>query len=140
MARKTLNKDKLVAKVEAGEIFPAPNWPTTIKDHRTNVGGLPCVITAYPYRTLHHCHGGSLSLHGWDSGGVGRKQSEALIIPLKAQYHCAGEDAIDGGLGVDTWEAWYGTQTQHLIDVGGLLGYSLFELAAYWEVDKPKRG
>lgn len=140
MGRRLLNRAALVAAVDAGEVEPGENWPKTVREHRTNVGALPCVITAYPYRTIHHCHGGTLSEHGWDSGGVARKQNEALIIPVKADFHCAGSEAIDGGVGVDTWEAWYGTQVQHLIEVGEAVGYSLFELAAYWEVNPPKRG
>jgi len=135
-----MRRDELVALVESGTLIPGPAWPRSVKEHHERVRAIPCVITHYRFNTLHHCHGGSMIDLGWDSGGAGRKQSDALVIPLKAELHCAGLDGIDSGMGVDTWESWYGPQSGHLAAIGASLGYSLFELAAWWSVHSPKRG
>ena len=76
---------------------------------------------------------------GYNSGGAQRGCGEALVIPLKAQFH-VGEDGIDYGVGVLTWERWYGTQIDFIREVGELLGYDLFQLHAAWQKDTPVRG
>lgn len=76
---------------------------------------------------------------GYHSGGGQRGCGEALIIPLKADYHVADE-GIDYGVGVDTWELWYGTQMEHLHDINEQLPYDIFELHTYWKANPPKRG
>ena len=116
--------------------------PRTIKEHHRNVGALRCVVTGSPNPTLHHCHSGSLAELGFVRGVSQRGVSEALVIPLKADFHCfdARGDALDGGIGIETWESWYGSQVEHLREVSDLLGYDLFRLAKEWKDAPPKRG
>lgn len=115
-------------------------FPKTVKEHHNNVRALRCVITNNPAVTLHHCHGGSMTEAGYSSGMAQRGGgSEALVIPIVASYH-VGEDGIDYGVGVVTWERWYGTQMEHLKDIGEQLGYDLFRLAKIWEKEAPPRG
>lgn len=107
------------------------SFPKTVKEHHDNVRALRCVVTGNPQVTLHHCHGGSMGEAGYHSGGAQRGCGEALVIPLKADFH-VGDEGIDYGTGVLTWEKWYGTQIEHLKDVGEQLGYDLFQLHALW--------
>ena len=113
--------------------------PKTIKEHHANVRGLVCVITGNPVVTLHHCHGGSMEEAGWTAGTSKRGCSEALVLPLKADFH-VGAEGIDFGIGVLTWEGWYGTQMDYLKEVGEKLGYDLFTLAKDWAEKAPARG
>ncbi len=114
--------------------------PRTVKEHHNNVRALRCVITNNPVVTLHHCHGGSMTDAGYQSGTAQRGSgSEALVIPLKAEYH-VGDEGIDYGIGVITWERYYGTQIEHLKDIGEQLGYDLFSLAKAWDDQPPPRG
>lgn len=76
---------------------------------------------------------------GYHSGGAQRGCGEALILPLKAQFH-VGEDGIDYGVGVLTWEAWYGTQMEHLQEVNDQLDYDIFWLHKRWQTEAPPRG
>lgn len=55
------------------------------------------------------------------------KTSDWLQIPLAKRYH-TGELGIDV-LGIETWEATFGSQVQLLEDVSRELGYDVFELA-----------
>lgn len=110
-------------------------FPATVKDHHANVRALRCVITGSPNPTLHHCHGGSVADAGYLTGTAIRGVSDALVIPLKADFH-VGDEGIDYGVGVLTWERWYGTQIEHLQDVSEQLGYDLFELHRIWAPDQ----
>ena len=76
---------------------------------------------------------------GYESGGAQRGSGEALVIPLKADFH-VGDEGIDYGVGVLTWEKWYGTQMDFLREVGELLGYDLFHLHDKWKEQPPVRG
>ncbi len=114
-------------------------YPKTVKEHQANVRALKCVITDNPWPTIHHCHGGSMKEAGYHSGGAQRGCGEALIIPIKASYH-VGEDGIDYGVGVLTWESWYGTQMEHLQEVNDQLGYDIFRLHERWKTKAPPRG
>lgn len=109
-------------------------FPKTVKEHHENVRRLRCVISANPAVTLHHCHGGSMVEAGYSSGGAQRGCGEALVIPLKADFH-VGDEGIDYGVGVLTWEKWYGTQMDFLREVSELLGYDLFQLHRAWYPD-----
>jgi len=113
-------------------------FPSTVKEHHDNVRALRCVVSGTPYVTLHHCHGGSLADAGINTGMSQRGCSEALVIPLAPQYHVQDE-GIDYGVGVQTWELWYGTQMEHLQDVSEQLGYDLIELYHHWK-DNPPEG
>jgi hypothetical protein len=76
---------------------------------------------------------------GYHSGVAQRGISDALVLPLKAGFH-VGDDGIDGGVGVETWELWYGDQLQHLKDLSEQLGYCVFELHRLWTENPPPRG
>lgn len=76
---------------------------------------------------------------GYNSGGAQRGCGEALVIPLKSDFH-VGNEGIDYGIGVLTWEKWYGTQMEFLAEVGELLGYDLFRLHEAWKASPPVRG
>ncbi len=108
------------------------DFPQSVTEHHKNVRGLRCVITANPVVTLHHCHGGSMTEAGYSSGTSQRGSGEALVLPIKADFH-VGDEGIDYGVGVITWEMWYGTQIEHLKTVGELLGYDLFALQKKWD-------
>lgn len=71
---------------------------------------------------------------GYNSGTSQRGCGEALVLPIKADFH-VGDEGIDYGVGVLTWEMWYGTQMEHLKTVGELLGYDLFQLQKRWDQD-----
>ena len=114
-------------------------FPKTIKQHQANVRALPCVVTANPYPTIHHCHGGSMKLAGYLTGMAQRGCGEALILPLKATHHI-GDEGIDFNIGVTTWECWYGDQRDHLADVNEQLPYDIWMLHDLWIKDPPSRG
>lgn len=114
-------------------------FPKTVKEHQANVRELRCVITAYPWPTIHHVHGGSMTESGYQSGAAQRGCGEALIIPLKADFH-VGDEGIDYGVGVLTWERWYGTQMDFLHEVNEQLAYDIFALHREWQRNLPARG
>jgi hypothetical protein len=76
---------------------------------------------------------------GFHSGGAQRGVGEALVLPLKAGFHF-GDNGIDNGVGVETWEIWYGTQVGFLKEISELLEYDVFELHRLWEKEPPPRG
>ena len=114
-------------------------FPRTIKQHQANVRSLRCLISANPAATIHHCHGGSMKDAGYHSGMAERGVSEALIIPIKADFHF-GDEGIDYGVGVLTWEKYYGTQMDFLAEAGEKLGYDFFRLHEKWIKQAPIRG
>ncbi|KKN76151.1 hypothetical protein LCGC14_0373460 [marine sediment metagenome] len=118
---------------------PLVVFPRTIKEHQANVRALRCVVTANPYPTIHHCHGGSMKLAGYNTGMAQRGVGEALIIPLKADYHI-GDEGIDFSIGVTTWELWFGTQMEHLEDINQQLPYNIWDLHKAWIETAPPRG
>jgi hypothetical protein len=61
--------------------------------------------------------------------GVSQKSSDWLQIPLATWLH-VGDQGIDV-IGVETWEARYGRQIDHLEEVSRRLGYSVFALAGF---------
>lgn len=67
------------------------------------------------------------------------KQSDALQIPLHAEWHI-GEHRIDGPIGysVDDWEQQWKFQTEMLRDLSEILGYSLWALAWDWATEKQR--
>ena len=102
-----------------------------VKRHEENLRKLRCVISQNTTVTLHHCHGGSMKEAGWHVG-MGQKQNPWLQIPLHEHYHTGGY-GIDSGTGVQTWENYFGTQTEHLQWVNEQLPYDIFEQAKNWE-------
>lgn len=106
------------------------NFPKSVKEHHDNVRALGCIITGTPNPTIHHCHGGSLKWRGFHVG-MAQKQNEALVIPLAASLH-VGDQGIDYGAGVESWEMLYGTQAGFIDKVSERVGYDLWELARMW--------
>jgi hypothetical protein len=68
---------------------------------------------------------------GWHVG-MGQKQNPFLQIPLHHLYH-TGDLGIDYGYGVESWEAAFGTQMEHLQWVSSQLAYNVFQEATRWE-------
>lgn len=68
---------------------------------------------------------------GWPVG-MGQRQNPFLQIPLHADYHI-GQFGIDHGIGVKSWENWFGRQWDHLIKVNNQLPYNIFAEAVRWE-------
>ena len=99
----------------------------SVKEHWRTVASLPCMVSARPGVTLHHCHGGSMIERGV-ARGMGQKVSDYLVIPLHAEYH-TGNYGIDSGMGVDEWEALFGNQADMLDHLCEILGYDVWELA-----------
>ena len=101
----------------------------TMTQHIKNLRQLPCAVSRRTPVTLHHCHGGSMKDLGWHVG-MGQKQNPFLQIPLHAEFH-VGNNGIDYGVGVLTWEKKYGTQVDMLQWTWEQLGYpqDLFEIA-----------
>lgn len=102
--------------------------------HQDQVRELGCIVTGSGSDvTIHHVHGGSISERLAELGldptkGLGmRGHSEWLVIPLTLTLHSLGPTAIDGSMGVKSWETVYGRQADMVDRVGHLLGYSLWK-------------
>ncbi len=61
--------------------------------------------------------------------GVLQKTSDWLIIPLAPEYHYIGPLAIDGQIGVATWERRFGMQVDFLDYVCMTLGVNVWKKA-----------
>jgi hypothetical protein len=108
----------------------------SVAEHERRLRELPCAVSGGK-ASLHHAHGGSMKLLRWHVG-MGQRQNPFLQIPLAPSLHYAGRDAIDGSIGVESWEAKYGTQVEHLGWVAEQLGYDIFALAHAWgETHRP---
>lgn len=107
-----------------------------ITEHIKRLRAMRCVVSGMPGVTLHHCKGGSmLDLLGQAGNpGGSRKVSDWLQIPLGWRYHI-GDYGIDNGMGPykdkRAWEAAFGTQVWHLIQVSAELGYNVFHKAGF---------
>lgn len=81
---------------------------------------------------------------GLASKGIGQRgNGPALLLPLRADLHFFGPEAIDGGIGRKTWEYKYGEQAVMIDRVGDLLGYNLWDLHKLWLPESkivPRRG
>lgn len=82
-----------------------------------------------------------MAIAGYRRGASQRGVGEALVLPIKYDFHYLDVrgNAIDGGMGVETWEEWYGTQMDHLRDVSELLGYDVFKLHEEWDSGRDKQ-
>lgn len=113
------------------------NFPTSIQEHRDNVGRLRCVVTGKPSPTLHHAQGPSIRARlaemGLDStkSMSMRGNGEALLIPLDAEYH-TGKYGIDTGYGRESWERDFKSQAELIDTVSELLDYDLWQLHILW--------
>lgn len=101
--------------------------------HERNLRSLRCVLSSDTRVTLHHCHGGSMKDAGWHVG-VSQKQNPFLQLPLALRYH-VGDEGIDSGMGVETWEERYATQVVLLHELNGRMPYSIFTQAVLWELE-----
>jgi hypothetical protein len=84
--------------------------PLAIKQWWSTVAGLGCLITRRPSPTLHHIKGGSVADIGLHSGMGQRGISDYLVIPLAQELHIMSGIAIDGSIGVRSWERKFGNQ------------------------------
>jgi hypothetical protein len=80
--------------------------------------------------TVHHCHSGSIAEHGI-TRGFGQKASDWLVIALPQELHVMSPTAIDGSIGVVTWEQQFGTQFDALCWLSRKLGYNVFKKAGF---------
>jgi len=114
----------------------------SITEHHKRVRALRCVVSDDPSVQLHHCKGGSMVelLGAAGNPGVGKKVSDWLVIPLNWRYH-TGDFGIDNGQGPykdkAAWEAAFGTQVGHLVQVSLALGYDVFHRAGYPTIRMP---
>jgi len=106
---------------------------TSVSAHEKRLREMRCIVTEMYPVTLHHCHSGSMNNLGpeFRNPGMGEKNNPFLQIPLMAEYH-VGVRGIDGSLGVETWEALFGTQVELLQEVNEQLEYDLWEQARMW--------
>lgn len=111
------------------EINDRPERPPRLKDWYSQVAELGCVVTRYPEPTLHHIHSGSCADNGYHSGMAMRGINPYLVIPLRAELHCAGPEAIDAGIGVRTWESKYGDQVAWMDEVCRRTGVNAWRIA-----------
>lgn len=108
--------------------------PKEIRDHWSRVARLGCCVTFQDEATIHHVHGGSIreALGSAAMPGMAQKQNDWLVIPLHPRLH-TGQDGIDTGIGVATWEAKHGRQIDYLKKVRDQIrrryGYDIFEKA-----------
>lgn len=107
-----------------------PPQRISVTRHEKNLRGLRCCVSASPFVTLHHTHGGSVQDAGWHVG-VALKQNPFLQIPLQDIFHI-GDRGIDTGFGVRSWEYIFGTQMEHLRSVNEQLDYDIWEQAELW--------
>ena len=107
------------------------------RKHEQLVRQLPCAVSRRTPVTIHHTHGGSVKDRGWHVG-VAQRQNPFLVIPLHFDFH-VGDYGIDAGVGVQSWEAEWGTQISMLewVDeqMKELFNYpaSIFELARAYQ-------
>ena len=101
-----------------------------IKDHFQAVIelGPPPGMEGEGQLTIHHCHSGSMSDNGINRG-VGQRPSDWLVIALPMELHVMSGLAIDGSIGIRTWEEKFGTQFNALIWVCHQLKIDVFEKA-----------
>jgi hypothetical protein len=110
----------------------------SITAHMKTLRSLACVVSGRTRDlTLHHARGGSMAACPFGSPGGGNKQLDALQIPLNIQWH-VGNDGIDCRInsGVESWEAKWGRQVDHLNSLCLILGYSVWKLAMREALEK----
>lgn len=97
----------------------------TLQDYYDRVAQLGCCVShSFVNVTLHHVHGGSVAK--WAPRGKSMRHLW-LVIPLVAELHSAGPDAIDGEIGVKCWESRFGDQLDYLKWVQERTGIDAFE-------------
>lgn len=107
-----------------------------IEAHWGRLRDMGCIVSGRPNPTIHHCHGGSMLLRGITKG-AGLKTSDWLVIPLAVELHSIGPSAIDGIMGVPTWEFLYGTQAEYLDRISKTLGVDVWAKAEAEHGDQP---
>lgn len=111
-------------------------FPGSPTEHERNVRALPCIVTGGK-STFHHAQGPSINRRlnsmGLSSRGIGQRgNGAALVLPLCAELHYFGPNAVDGGIGRATWESKFGSQAEMIDRVGAILGYDFWELHKLW--------
>jgi hypothetical protein len=96
-----------------------------IRRHWDRLREMGCIVTGRPDPTIHHCHGGSMRDLGIQKG-IGLKTSDWLVIPLAAELHSIGPNAIDGAMGVKDWEYLYGSQVEYIDEVCRRIGIDVW--------------
>jgi len=106
----------------------------SVTRHEKALRAMRCVVSDRHQVTLHHCHGGSMLDLGaeFPNPGMGQRNNPFLQIPLVAEYH-VGQNGIDQGMGVKSWEEKYGDQVTYLKRVNWNLPYDLWEQARLWQ-------
>lgn len=89
----------------------------------TAVAELGCCICGQPAQ-IHHAKGGSMRYV--ESAGVGLRTGDDCAIPLCMRHHTGAEGIHT--LGVQTWEARFGNQSDMLMTVGVLLRNTATEM------------
>lgn len=97
----------------------------TAAKHFERLLGLRCIVTGCEGVTRHHIVGGSVQARLGVRGS--KKHSDWLALPLIPELH-QGRLGIHT-IGVDEWEAEYGTQVELIDQLGRQLGLDLWELA-----------
>lgn len=124
------------------DVCDRPDRPPRLKDWYGQVAELGCVITRYPEPTLHHIKSGSCGDNGYHSGTALRGVHPYLVIPLRADLHVLGPEAIDGGMGVRTWETKYGNQVDWMDEVCRRTGVNAWRIAGIdrnpWKTTMPR--
>lgn len=100
--------------------------PVKIRRHWGKIADMGCIVCGMRPATIHHAHSRELSSMGF-SPGVAQKQSHWLCIPLCVPHH-VGDHGVDR-IGVETWEATFGSQVDLLRTVQEVVGYDIFKLA-----------
>lgn len=82
------------------------------------VAALPCVVCGAMPVQVHHASAGSMI--GIESGGMGRKNGSDKALPLCLNHHTGAQGVHT--IGVQTWEALYGPQSEMLEAVARRVG------------------
>lgn len=106
-----------------------PQEPPRLRDWYDQVARLGCLVTSDPTPTLHHIHSGSCADAGYNRGLSQRGLHPFLVIPLRADLHCVGGTAIDGSIGVRTWESRFGSQVSMMDEVCRRTGVNAWAIA-----------
>lgn len=91
------------------------------------LGPHPSVFRAFERLEIHHVHGGSVKEAGLHVG-MAQKQNDWLVICLPKSLH-TGNEGIDYGYGVLSWEQDFGSQMELLRWTADQLDVDVFEKA-----------
>lgn len=103
-----------------------------VQEHRDRVAALGCMAMVGNIRcrapaTIQHARAGSLKSRGIHRA-KGMKNSEWLILPICARHHYL-EEGADSSMGIQTWEAKYGSQATMIDELCCIFDLNLWDLA-----------